>query len=166
MAAISTTVVTILDLGGYNPYRASVIGVDSTATTYTLACPPTGNGCGYGAKSPDITVVAGPSTAAQTVIVDSLTQFSTLACHVSASTQIVGRCSRVGVDRTSFTFEDRFQSITLVAVTVTAGAEKLSQDAGQTTATSADGEFWTTNSPTHYHSFKLTDGWNINSAAQ
>jgi len=145
LSTAQTTVVSILDLGGYGPFLASVAAADAEATTYKLTCP-SANGCGYGARPPDITVVAGPSTAAQTVVVDASTRFSTQACAVTASaaTQSV-TCTKIGKSGTSsFTFLDQYASLTSVPLTVTAGAEKLSGGAGPTTpASGAFSLLWT-----------------------
>jgi len=135
LSTAQTTVVNILDLGLYKPFLASVVAADAEATTYKLACP-SANGCGYGPRPPEITAVAGPSTAVEIVIVDANTRFSTLGCAVTtrAPTQNV-ICKRIGRSGTSsFTYlADQYAGLTSVPLTVTAGAEKLSGGGGPTT---------------------------------
>jgi len=121
------TTVTLYHSNWDTRLAASVITADATATTYKLGCPPSDpSTCGYASGVPTVTVVGGPSTAAQTLIIDSLGLSLTANCKLTAAA--AGQC--VFSDKSGALSEKRTadaQATDFGPVVVTAGLEKLAQ---------------------------------------
>ncbi|KAK3322940.1 hypothetical protein B0H66DRAFT_620933 [Apodospora peruviana] len=149
----STTVVTLFLYTYDERLAASVVRADETATTYSLGCPPSDPGpeicLDYGHGIPTITIVGGPSTAAETLVGGPDGPTLRINCDVTATAPSYGgRCNRV--DRSgALSFSTDFDIATAVEfasfypITVTAGLEKLAISAATTattiTETSRDG---------------------------
>lgn len=136
-----STTVTLFEYSYNEGLVGSVVNADATATTYSLGCPAgQGTTCfGYGKGVPTITVVGGPSTAAQTIMADDLTGIVT--CKLTATASPYGgacaRTDRSGDLTFSTTFNPASQTLfaTFIPIVVTGGLEKL--QAGQTGGSAA-----------------------------
>jgi hypothetical protein len=135
--AQESTVVTLLRRSWNNRLAASVVSANPTATTYSLGCHPEywdGTTCvGYGNGIATITVVGGPSTAAETVVAEEGGATGIVTCTLTATAPYDGWCvqsDRYSTARyiTSFkaTANPEFAELaTFAPVTVTGGLEKL-----------------------------------------
>ena len=112
---------------------ASVVSATPTATTYSLGCP-TGQGTTcfeYSDGIPTVTIVAGPSTAAQTLIIKEPSEATiVVTCKLTATAPYGGPCMRT--DRsgqvsssTSFNANVHPALAQFVPITITGGLEKL-----------------------------------------
>ncbi|KAJ4864744.1 hypothetical protein T069G_01274 [Trichoderma breve] len=142
MAAQSTTVSLLLPYTLRHAYFGSVIGADSTATTYAYGCAPGLNGvkpddedCGFGKSQ---TVTQGPSTWIYTYTIEEGSV--TLGGHCKLSSAVdLGSCTiytyATSTDGsvTSSTSSGTQPFLTFqVPVTITAGLEKLPAAPGST----------------------------------
>ncbi|KAL6829693.1 hypothetical protein V8C40DRAFT_238201 [Trichoderma camerunense] len=144
MAAQSTTVSLILPYTLRHAYFGSVIGADSTATTYAYGCAPGLNGvkpddedCGFGHSQ---TVTQGPSTWLYTSSYTIKEGSVTLSGHCKLSSAVdLGSCTlytyatSTDGSATSYTSSGTQPFLTFqVPVTITAGLEKLKAAPGST----------------------------------
>ncbi|KAM6482535.1 hypothetical protein HDV62DRAFT_390568 [Trichoderma sp. SZMC 28011] len=142
MAAQSTTVDLLLPYTLRHAYFGSVIGADSTATTYAYGCAPGLNGikpddedCGFGHSQ---TVTQGPSTWLYTSSYTVEEGSVTLSGHCKLSSAVdLGSCTvytyatSTDGSATSYTSSSTQPFLTFqVPVTITAGLEKLKATPG------------------------------------
>ncbi|KAL2118684.1 hypothetical protein VTJ04DRAFT_8344 [Mycothermus thermophilus] len=137
----TAVVITVLAFA-YDPsgLGASVISADPTATTYSVACPDGKSYCGFYSTDPPfpITIVSGPSTLAETVIMTGLdldkspiTVTQILTCSVTATAPYGGPCMFYNggpgfAVRSTFALEEQDPKWSMIEeATVTAGFEKL-----------------------------------------
>lgn len=140
-SAPKPAVVTLVEYSYDTRLLASVVTAQPSATTYSLGCPASeGTTCfGYGNGIPTVTVIAGPSTAAQTLSIEELDLTIQINCQLTATSPFGGPCVkkvRSGSlsDTTSFDAVGTMWA-TFVGITVTGGLEKLT---GGGTATSTE----------------------------
>jgi len=149
-----TTTVTLLEYSWDTRLVGSVIAADATATTYSIGCPSSqgqGTTCfDYKSGVPAITVVGGPSTAAQTLAIKDIDLTVVVTCKLTATAPYGGSCERT--DRSgSLTFKTSFdptaktEFATFAPVVVTGGLEKLEQPGPTGSGSAASG---TPTSPT------------------
>ena len=133
-----STTVTLFQYSWDSGLVGSVVSADASATTYSLGCPSgQGTTCfGYRGGIPTVTVVGGPSTAAQTLVVEEGGATVVVTCKLTATAPYGGACART--DRSGgLSFATNFdpavatEFATFVPVVVTGGLEKL-QSAGAT----------------------------------
>ncbi|KAL2121665.1 hypothetical protein VTJ04DRAFT_5692 [Mycothermus thermophilus] len=132
-------VVTMLNFG-WNPEElvGSVIAANPTATTYSIKCPGEQDTCaGFDGPPPDITVVAGPSTAAETRTVTGIdvdgkpiVASHVITCTLTATAPANGPCeysywAKGTATGTSFDLAQESRWMTVGPATVTGGFEKL-----------------------------------------
>ncbi|KXX76741.1 hypothetical protein MMYC01_206865 [Madurella mycetomatis] len=130
--AQESIVVTLFVYSWDEGLAASVISADPTATTYSIGCPSgQGSTClGYGNGIPTITIVGGPSTAVQTLVVEEGEATIVVTCQLTATSPYGGPCVRT--DRsgmfsqtTSFGADANSNLARFEPITVTGGLEKL-----------------------------------------
>jgi hypothetical protein len=124
---VTATTVTVINYNWDPTLYASVIAANPTATTYKLGCPADDPAtCRYGHGVPSITIVAGPSTAAETLSVESLKLTVSVTCKLTGPG--AGPC--VYSERSAALFgESTFDATKrpFATLTVTGGLEKLAQ---------------------------------------
>ncbi|KAF7550964.1 hypothetical protein G7Z17_g5378 [Cylindrodendrum hubeiense] len=139
-AAAKTTVK--VDFIGYNQegVQASIVDVDSAATTFALSCPESAS-CYVPGGSMNFTY--GPSTMAYTFVDDESHITNSLSCKLTPSKDVAD-CTGVVESKASGTVRTSAikttasgYTATAINVTITAGATKLSANAAETTGSDA-----------------------------